>query len=304
MDSGAPAHLLETWFAATLRDGFALSAAGRSQPFPAVGAAVLSGLLSGLGLSGPLDEAVSHVLDGFPELDVHPDVPAGPARARRRRPARRDPDQRLAVAVGGAARPGRDRGPGRAAALRRRRRPLEAAPGRLRLRGARLRRPARALRDGGRAPLRPDGRLDRRHDHRLGGPDRLAVAGRLRPSGRRRPGPAGRRARVAQPVDAARRPPWPRTQRSARGPGCPWLLDAARRGSRRGSLRLAAVCGTTLPVGPRAATTSCRTTSGQVEVNRRTMTEAVATTTTAKVDTRRAGRCSRSATGLMNGSVK
>ncbi len=76
-DSGAPAHLLETWFAATLRDGFALAAAGRSQPFPAVGAAVLRGLLSGLDLSCPLDEAVSHVLDGFPELDVHPDVPAG-----------------------------------------------------------------------------------------------------------------------------------------------------------------------------------------------------------------------------------
>ncbi len=76
-DSGAPAHLLETWFAATLRDGFALAAAGRSQPFPAVGAAVLRGLLSGLDLSRRLDEAVSHVLDGFPELDVHPDVPAG-----------------------------------------------------------------------------------------------------------------------------------------------------------------------------------------------------------------------------------
>ena len=76
-DSGAPAHLLETWFAATLRDGFALAAAGRSQPFPAVGAAVLRGLLSGLDLSRPLDETVSHVLDAFPELDVHPDVPAG-----------------------------------------------------------------------------------------------------------------------------------------------------------------------------------------------------------------------------------
>lgn len=76
-DSGAPGHLLQTWFAGTLRDGFALAAAGRSQPFPAVGAAVLRGLLTGLDLSRPLDDAVSHVLSGFPELDVHPDVPAG-----------------------------------------------------------------------------------------------------------------------------------------------------------------------------------------------------------------------------------
>jgi 2-haloacid dehalogenase len=74
---GAPAHLLETWFAATLRDGFALAAAGRSQPFPAVGAGVLRGLLTGRDLSRPVGEAVSHVLDGFPELDLHPDVPDG-----------------------------------------------------------------------------------------------------------------------------------------------------------------------------------------------------------------------------------
>lgn len=76
-DSGAPGHLFETWFAGTLRDGFALAAAGRARPFPVVAAAVLRGLLSGLDLSRSLEEAVSHVLDGFPELDVHADVPAG-----------------------------------------------------------------------------------------------------------------------------------------------------------------------------------------------------------------------------------
>ncbi len=64
--SGAPVHLLETWFAATLRDGFALAVAGRSQPFPAVGAAVLRGLLNGLDLSRPLDEAVSTCSTGSP----------------------------------------------------------------------------------------------------------------------------------------------------------------------------------------------------------------------------------------------
>jgi 2-haloacid dehalogenase len=76
-DSGAAGHLLETWFAGTLRDGFALAAAERAQPFPRVGAAVLRGLLSGLDLDRPLEQAVSHVLDGFPELELHPDVAPG-----------------------------------------------------------------------------------------------------------------------------------------------------------------------------------------------------------------------------------
>jgi hypothetical protein len=43
---------------------------------------------------------------------------------------------------------------------------------------------------------------------------------------------------------------------------------------------------------------------GHIDVTRRTTTEAMATTTSAKAATRRAGRCSRPATGLMNGSVK
>lgn len=76
-ESGAPGHLLETWFAGTLRDGFALAAAGTARPFPDVAAGVLRGVLTGLPLSRPVDAAVRHVLDGFPALDVHPDVPAG-----------------------------------------------------------------------------------------------------------------------------------------------------------------------------------------------------------------------------------
>jgi 2-haloacid dehalogenase len=75
--AGAPGHLLETWFASTLRDGFALAAAGRARSFREVGAAVLTGLLSGHELTGPVDDAVAHVLDGVLQLDVHPDVPAG-----------------------------------------------------------------------------------------------------------------------------------------------------------------------------------------------------------------------------------
>ncbi|MDQ3612164.1 MAG: haloacid dehalogenase type II [Actinomycetota bacterium] len=77
-DVGAPAHLLDTWFAGTLRDGFALAASGASRPFSDVGAAVLTGLLSHVdGLTVPVDEAVGGVLDGIKALDVHADVPDG-----------------------------------------------------------------------------------------------------------------------------------------------------------------------------------------------------------------------------------
>jgi len=78
VDVGAPEHLLDTWFASTLRDGFALAASGAARPFPQVGGAVLRGLLSQCtGLRVPLEAAVEQVLAGFPELAVHPDVPAG-----------------------------------------------------------------------------------------------------------------------------------------------------------------------------------------------------------------------------------
>lgn len=77
VDSGAPGHLLDTWFASTLRDGFALAAAGRARRFPEIGAAALRVLLSGWQLDRPLEEAVAHVLDGIPRLDVHPDVAVG-----------------------------------------------------------------------------------------------------------------------------------------------------------------------------------------------------------------------------------
>ncbi len=75
---GVPAHLLETWFAGTLRDGFALAASGTARPFAPVGAAVLTGLLSHApGLTVTVEQAVVEIMDGIAELDVHPDVPAG-----------------------------------------------------------------------------------------------------------------------------------------------------------------------------------------------------------------------------------
>ena len=75
---GAPAHLLDAWFASTLRDGFALAVGGTAAPFRSIGAAVLRGLLTPLpDLAVPVDEAVETVLGGMSELGVHPDVPEG-----------------------------------------------------------------------------------------------------------------------------------------------------------------------------------------------------------------------------------
>lgn len=77
-DVGAPAHLMPTWFAGVLRDGFALTAAGAYADFAAVARDGLRELLTGLeGWSGDAEAAVRHVLDGFGELEVHPDVPGG-----------------------------------------------------------------------------------------------------------------------------------------------------------------------------------------------------------------------------------
>lgn len=78
VEGGAPGHLLETWFAATLRDGFALTVVGGCAGFRQVGTDVLHGLLVGSsGLTGTPRELAEHVLDGFAELDVHPDVAQG-----------------------------------------------------------------------------------------------------------------------------------------------------------------------------------------------------------------------------------
>jgi 2-haloacid dehalogenase len=69
-DVGAPRELLATWFAATLRDGIALAASGSYADFREVGRANLRQLLA-------TPEDAEHVLGGFAELPVHPDVPEG-----------------------------------------------------------------------------------------------------------------------------------------------------------------------------------------------------------------------------------
>jgi 2-haloacid dehalogenase len=69
-EAGAPADALPRWFAATLRDGIALTAGGSYAPF----SEIARGNMLQLGLT---PEAAEHVLDGFASLPVHPDVPEG-----------------------------------------------------------------------------------------------------------------------------------------------------------------------------------------------------------------------------------
>ncbi|MDP5182618.1 haloacid dehalogenase type II [Blastococcus sp. BMG 814] len=76
-DVGAPPHLATLWFATLLRDGFALTAAGASRPFAELGAAALRTVLHNVDLDRDTDAAVDHVMSGFTELGVHPDVPDG-----------------------------------------------------------------------------------------------------------------------------------------------------------------------------------------------------------------------------------
>lgn len=76
-DLGAPRHLAAQWFATLLRDGFALAAAGASRPFADLGADALRSVLHDVDLDRSTDDAVDHVLAGFAELGVHPDVPGG-----------------------------------------------------------------------------------------------------------------------------------------------------------------------------------------------------------------------------------
>jgi 2-haloacid dehalogenase len=69
-DVELPGHLMDIWFAGVLRDGFAITAAGGYAEF----AQIAKDVLRGLGLE---DKGVGHVLSGFAELRVHPDVPEG-----------------------------------------------------------------------------------------------------------------------------------------------------------------------------------------------------------------------------------
>jgi 2-haloacid dehalogenase len=72
-DVGAPAHLAKQWFAALLRDGFALAATGDSAGFAEVGAGILAPLLDAAGIAHP-EEAARRLAGSLGDLPLHPDV--------------------------------------------------------------------------------------------------------------------------------------------------------------------------------------------------------------------------------------
>ena len=76
-DVGAPEYLARVWFAALLRDGFALAAAGGSAKFALIAADVLRDVLRDVALTRSLDYAVTHVMDGFAGLNLHVDIAEG-----------------------------------------------------------------------------------------------------------------------------------------------------------------------------------------------------------------------------------
>ena len=75
---GAPGDLLDVWFASTLRDGFALAAAGAYPDFRTVALAVLRGRFAQVEtLRRDPGEAAEEIVAGFAELNMHPDVAEG-----------------------------------------------------------------------------------------------------------------------------------------------------------------------------------------------------------------------------------
>ncbi len=75
---GAGADLLPAWFVATLRDGFALTAAGEVADFSAIAVPTLATMLADVQtLRGTAQHAAEHVVAGMAELDLHADVAPG-----------------------------------------------------------------------------------------------------------------------------------------------------------------------------------------------------------------------------------
>jgi 2-haloacid dehalogenase len=74
---GAPDQHANVWFASLLRDGFALAATGGKESFARLAGGALQAVLATARLNRPADDAIKHVLPGFADLGVHPDVPDG-----------------------------------------------------------------------------------------------------------------------------------------------------------------------------------------------------------------------------------
>lgn len=77
---GAPEWAAKVWFASLLRDGFALTAAGTAAPFSDIGRGALRTVLAAAPYDGDIDAAVDHIMGGFLDLPLHPDVADGVGR--------------------------------------------------------------------------------------------------------------------------------------------------------------------------------------------------------------------------------
>lgn len=69
--------MAKVWFASLLRDGFALTASGGVKQFAAIGEGALHSVLAGRTLTRDHEAAIEHIMGGFLDLPLHPDVPAG-----------------------------------------------------------------------------------------------------------------------------------------------------------------------------------------------------------------------------------
>jgi len=75
---GARPELLPAWFAATLRDGFAITAAGGHADFASIAVPTLAAMLcDAASVRGSPVEAAEHVVGAMADLDLHPDVAPG-----------------------------------------------------------------------------------------------------------------------------------------------------------------------------------------------------------------------------------
>lgn len=77
VDIGMPGWAAKVWFASLLRDGFALTAAGTSERFSAIGESLLRSMLAEEPLTRDIDGDIKYIMNGFMELRPHPDVPEG-----------------------------------------------------------------------------------------------------------------------------------------------------------------------------------------------------------------------------------
>jgi 2-haloacid dehalogenase len=69
--------LLQLWFATVLRDGIALSASGGFATFREIASNAVKQMMAKAGSSQNPDEAAANVIQGFEEVQAHPDVLPG-----------------------------------------------------------------------------------------------------------------------------------------------------------------------------------------------------------------------------------